>query len=451
MKREQLATAADILSRLVLGGVFLYASWTKIEDPALFARSVADYQMLPSFAVSWVAILLPPMEALAGIMLIASRWSREAALTILGLLGVFFVGLTQAFIRNLDISCGCFGGDADTGRAAIAAALGRDALLLLPTIWLLRRPNGWIVNRIVAGASLAALVACGAVLLFRPHLLQGHTPGESHPSPSAAAHTNVTANMDAVLAQALAAPPLAGTDVALEKWTRNFPVALARAQATRRPLILAEGSRKCEYCRRLRQALNGKAFKAWVQGTGVYLADALLDETNKIPASAALATFLSQSPHEKALPGFPYVGVFWPKSSNDFVWTVFSGRRGEMPGKPNPSLTLELTDALDTLLADYLKSHKRKSAEDLLATSLKHIKAAAKGHGKVVMTPASGELKDNGMRLEIVAKPAKGFVFKEWRGPDGKRIRPEGPFPIPRLSLPFTSREGTYTAVFKKK
>ena len=55
------------------------------------------------------------------------------------------------------------------------------------------------------------------------------------------------------------------------------------------------------------------------------------------------------------------------------------------------------------------------------------------------------------MRLEIVAKPAKGFVFKEWRDPDGKRIRPEGPFPIPRLSLPFTSREGTYTAVFKKR
>ena len=451
MTRETLFVLFDRLSRLVLGGVFIYAAVSKIQDPALFAHSVEGYAMLPHFAVGFVALVLPMAELLAGLALLSTRWSREATLVLLGLLGVFFVGLTQAFIRNLDISCGCFGGDADTGRAAIAAALGRDALLLLPAIWLLRRPNGWMFNRAFAAVSLAVLVACGAVLLFRPHLLQGHTPGESHPSSSAAVHTNVTANIDAVLAQALAAPPLAGTDVALEKWTRNFPVALARAQATRRPLILAEGSRKCEYCRRLRQALNGKAFKAWVQGTGVYLADALLDETNKIPASAALATFLSQSPHEKPLPGFPYVGVFWPKSSNDFVWTVFSGRRGEMPGKPNPSLTLELTDALDTLLADYLKSHKRKSAEDLLATSLKHIKAAAKGHGKVVMTPANGELKDNGMRLEIVAKPAKGFVFKEWRGPDGKRIRPEGPFPIPRLSLPFTSREGTYTAVFKKK
>lgn len=454
---EKIRLVIDGIFRLILGGIFIYAAWSKIQDPALFARAIMSYQMMPSIFIGPLALFLPMVEIIAGLALITSKWSRESTILILGMLGMFFIGLSQAWIRGLDISCGCFGGGEGGGGDSIGAALVRDTFLLIPAIWLICRPNTWFFNCRFAGGTLVILAAIGvwAIPSSKP------TPSGSEIQQSdrgmflapRGIDTNQLESAETMIAEIAArATEKEISQIAIEQWTKNFPAALARARAEHRPLLMMEGARKCGYCKRLRQAVGGKVFTQWAKGTGLYFANALLDETNKVPTSAVLAEFLAVSPHEKALPGFPYVGVYWPKASNDFVWTVFSGRRGEMPGSANPSLALELTSALESILADHFKTRgKRLSNDDLVAASAKRIKAATKGSGKVVMTPADGELRDNGMRIELVAKPAKGYAFKEWRGPDGKRVRTEGPFPIPRLSLPFTSREGTYTAVFKKR
>ena len=47
-----------ILLRLSLGGIFLYAAWTKLKDPwALFAMAIDSYQLLPTWAVRTVTAL----------------------------------------------------------------------------------------------------------------------------------------------------------------------------------------------------------------------------------------------------------------------------------------------------------------------------------------------------------------------------------------------------------
>ena len=116
------------LSRLVLGGLFLYAGLVKATDLTAFARDVANYQLLPYRWNYLVAATLPYVEFLAGLLLIANRRVRPAALVTGGLTAVFMLVLVSVVARGLDIDCGCFGSD---GHTTAAQALWRDAGLLL--------------------------------------------------------------------------------------------------------------------------------------------------------------------------------------------------------------------------------------------------------------------------------------------------------------------------------
>lgn len=101
-------TAATLL-RVGLGAMFLYAALTKVPDLPLFAEEIANYQLLPAPLVPWVAALLPGIEIVLGLALIAGLWTRTAAALTGALLVVFTVGLTQALLRGIDLRCGCFG------------------------------------------------------------------------------------------------------------------------------------------------------------------------------------------------------------------------------------------------------------------------------------------------------------------------------------------------------
>lgn len=119
------------LCRLGLGGLFLYAGLLKAGDVTAFARDVANYQILSYRWNYLVAATLPYVEFLAGLLLVANRRVRPAALVAGGLTAVFMLILVSVVARGLDIDCGCFGGE---GHTTAAQALWRDAGLLLLSI-----------------------------------------------------------------------------------------------------------------------------------------------------------------------------------------------------------------------------------------------------------------------------------------------------------------------------
>ncbi len=94
--------------RIYLGGVFLFACWHKIIDPASFAVDVATYQILPLPLVNLTAIVLPWLELIAAAMLIAGFRTRAAALLIAGMMVVFIAAISIALSKDLAMSCGCF-------------------------------------------------------------------------------------------------------------------------------------------------------------------------------------------------------------------------------------------------------------------------------------------------------------------------------------------------------
>jgi len=115
------------LCRLTLGGLFLYAGLSKAGDVTAFARDVANYRILP---YSWnylAAAILPYVEFIVGLLLVAGRRVRAAALVSGGLTVFFMLALASVALRGLDIDCGCFG----SGHATAQEALWRDTGILL--------------------------------------------------------------------------------------------------------------------------------------------------------------------------------------------------------------------------------------------------------------------------------------------------------------------------------
>jgi cobalt-zinc-cadmium efflux system protein len=135
-----------LISRLILGGVFVYASFDKILHPHEFAEVVYNYQILPDALVNLTAILLPWLELCAGVFLILGLFLRGALFTCNMLLAVFLVALAFNLARGLDIDCGCFSSSVgpSTGGSMILYLL-RDAFLLAMGLsvffYVLRREN----------------------------------------------------------------------------------------------------------------------------------------------------------------------------------------------------------------------------------------------------------------------------------------------------------------------
>lgn len=130
-----------LICRLIVGGVFLYASLDKLTHPAAFAETIHHYRMVPYPLLHGFAHFLPIMEMVTGVALILGFFRRGAALLAGLMLLVFMVAITAALVRGLDISCGCF--NTDGGHAVGLSLLWRDAawfLLCLP-ILLLRSPG----------------------------------------------------------------------------------------------------------------------------------------------------------------------------------------------------------------------------------------------------------------------------------------------------------------------
>ncbi|MBN1106884.1 MAG: DoxX family membrane protein [Deltaproteobacteria bacterium] len=102
------------LLRVSLGIVFIAASFDKIQDPEGFAQNIANYRLVPYPFIHIIAIVLPWLEITTGSLLVLGVWTRANAVLTAGLLMVFIAAISQALLRGLDISCGCF----DTNPAA---------------------------------------------------------------------------------------------------------------------------------------------------------------------------------------------------------------------------------------------------------------------------------------------------------------------------------------------
>lgn len=136
------SSLATLVSRVVLGGVFLVAGATKVPNPGSLAASIRSYELgLPEWFVSVSAHALPYLEVMLGLYLLAGLFTRASAWATNALTMLFFLALLQGAARGLEIDCGCFGSSAgETSNLWLAAA--RDVGLLALGLHLALAPTG---------------------------------------------------------------------------------------------------------------------------------------------------------------------------------------------------------------------------------------------------------------------------------------------------------------------
>ncbi|WP_051305439.1 MauE/DoxX family redox-associated membrane protein [Desulfogranum mediterraneum] len=129
------------LARWFLAGIFLYSGVVKLTDPTAFAVVIQGYGLLPEWLIQPVALLLPLLEVILALGLLARV---RGSLLLVGAMLIAFMGvLLYGIILGLDVDCGCFGaGDPEYAYKGLRLALGRDLFLLAVLLFL-----GWYQNR----------------------------------------------------------------------------------------------------------------------------------------------------------------------------------------------------------------------------------------------------------------------------------------------------------------
>ena len=61
--------ALALAFRLYIGGLFVYAAMYKINYAAEFATTIASYRIVPWWGVNAVAVFMPWLELVAGVLL----------------------------------------------------------------------------------------------------------------------------------------------------------------------------------------------------------------------------------------------------------------------------------------------------------------------------------------------------------------------------------------------
>lgn len=97
-----------IALRIGFGAILIAASIDKLLHPIQFAQAVENYGMFGEVLSRWVAIWLPYLEILIGVLLILGIWFDAAAILNFLMMAIFFLAVVQAYARGLDINCGCF-------------------------------------------------------------------------------------------------------------------------------------------------------------------------------------------------------------------------------------------------------------------------------------------------------------------------------------------------------
>jgi uncharacterized membrane protein YphA (DoxX/SURF4 family) len=141
--RRNAPEIAGVLSRWILGALFLYMGLNKALHPVEFLKIVRQYELVQSpFLLNSVASALPWFEVFCGILLLGGVAARGSALMLLLMLVPFTVVVLRRAIAMQTVlaipfcavkfDCGC-----GTGEVLICRKLVENGILVLLSGWLL--------------------------------------------------------------------------------------------------------------------------------------------------------------------------------------------------------------------------------------------------------------------------------------------------------------------------
>jgi uncharacterized membrane protein YphA (DoxX/SURF4 family) len=152
------------IGRLLLGGIFIYAGYSKIFLPNTnlwpyfilkfsismnltnFATQVEAFKMLPPWGVQFVAHALPFTEIVLGLLVLIGWRLRIWAPVLTAIMFGFFFAVLRAYLLHMNINCGCFATPEIIGLKKVLEDAGMSLLALFMTLFAFteaRQPHPW--------------------------------------------------------------------------------------------------------------------------------------------------------------------------------------------------------------------------------------------------------------------------------------------------------------------
>lgn len=126
-----------ILARLILGGIFVYASVPKVLNPLGFSQIIYNYKILPDFLIYITASVLPWIEFFCGVFLLIGVFIRSSAIILSSLLFIFILIISINMLRGINFDCGCFSLTGSGNNLNGFALIIRDLFILSPGLILI--------------------------------------------------------------------------------------------------------------------------------------------------------------------------------------------------------------------------------------------------------------------------------------------------------------------------
>lgn len=134
--------------RILLGLVFIIASIDKIASPWEFGRAILAYDIMVgplTWLISPMAVIMPVLELVTGVLLIFHKWVRPSAILLLAMNIMFTLAVGAAIFRGMEIDCGCgldyWLFELVSGTTTAWGAMVRDLVFLMMNLVVLFAPQ----------------------------------------------------------------------------------------------------------------------------------------------------------------------------------------------------------------------------------------------------------------------------------------------------------------------
>lgn len=105
---RELVAAMSVAGQICVGLVFLLAAAQKVSHWRILPGVIANYRLLPRWAIESAASLLPPLELMLAVLLLSAWFKPWPALAAMSLLALFATAIAINLKRGrTHIDCGC--------------------------------------------------------------------------------------------------------------------------------------------------------------------------------------------------------------------------------------------------------------------------------------------------------------------------------------------------------
>ena len=129
------------LSIFTLMALFAYSGIIKIFDLNAFYKSVSGYRVFPEKMILVITYWMPGLEIACALGLALKSLRKGASVIVSVLLVAFIVLLLSAWMRGINIDCGCFGKSTASSKINLQLAIVRDVCMLVLSVFLMFKVN----------------------------------------------------------------------------------------------------------------------------------------------------------------------------------------------------------------------------------------------------------------------------------------------------------------------